>query len=181
MNEFEKHIKSQKEAMDTDDFTLEIWERLEVELPKKKKPKDFSLWWISAAAAVILIAFLTGVFQKENSLSPAEFLAENGINSSEYVEALDKKMDILKTLEVPVDQKVDFENILNQLKTLDKEYLEYLAYIEQNGYQETVGERILEYYKTKIMMLDKIQQQIKEINYYEKKYNKQSETAPLFL
>lgn len=180
MNEFEKHIKSQKEAIDTEDFSLEIWERIEKELPKKKQTKVIPIWLATAAAAVILFVLLLGNFQKRNTLSPTEYLSKNGINSWKFVEELNEKTALLKELEIPVDQKSDFETILNQLKILDQEYLEYLEYIEQNGYQESIGERILEYYKTKIMMLDKIQQQIKEINYYETKYNKQSETEPLF-
>lgn len=181
MNEFEKYIRSQKKAIDTEDFSLEIWDRIEKELPKKRTTKVISLWLASAAAAIIVSIFILGDFQKDTTLSPTEYLSKNGINSSKFVTELNEKTALIKELEIPVDQKSDFKAILNQLKILDQEYLEYLKYIEQNGYQESIGERILEYYKTKIMMLDKIQQQIKEINYYETKYNKQSETEPLFL
>lgn len=179
MNEFENYIKSQKDAIDTEDFSLEIWERIENELPKKRRIKVIPLWWTSAAA-IILIAFLIGNFQNK-TLSPNEYLFNNGINTLEIEAALDKKIDTLKEMKVPVNQKRDFEAVLNQLKILDQEYLEYLEYIEQNGYQESVGERIIEYYKTKIKILDKIQQQIKEINYYEKKYNKKSKKEALFI
>lgn len=181
MNEFEKYIKSQKEAIDTEDFSLEIWEHIEKELPKKKKTKVISLRWVLTAAAVLLFALLIGNFQQSTTLTPTQYLSKNGINASKFEAELDKKINTLKEVQIPLEQKSDFENALNQLKTLDQEYLEYLEYIEQNGYQENIGERILEYYKTKIMLLDKIQQQIKEINYYEKKYNKQSKKEPLFL
>ncbi|RZN83398.1 MAG: hypothetical protein EVB11_05445 [Winogradskyella sp.] len=181
MNEFEKYIKSQKEAIDTEDFSLEIWSRIEKELPKKRKTKVIPLWWASAAAAVALFAVVLINFETNKALSPAEYLSKNGINSSKFEAQLNEKTALIKKLEVPVGQKSDFETILSQLKTLDQEYLEYLEHIEQNGYQERIGEHILEYYKTKIMLLDKIQKQVKEINYYETKYNKQSKTEPLFL
>jgi hypothetical protein len=182
MDEFEKYIKSQKEAINTEDFSLEIWERIEKELPKKRKTKIIALRWSSvAAAAIILLAFIIGNFQTDETMSPAEYLSRNGIDSSEFETELNEKTTLVRLLKVPVDQKSDFESVLNQLKVLDQEYLEYLKFIEQNGYQESIGERILGYYKTKIMLLDKIQQQVKEINYYEKKYNKQSKTEPLFL
>ena len=106
-------------------------------------------------------------------------MSENGIDGLSFFNELNKKNELIKTLRVPINQKRDFEIILRQLKTLDNQYLQYLQLIEQNGYQEHIGERIIEYYKTKIMMLDKIQQQIKEINYYEEKYQKQTKRVPL--
>ncbi len=181
MNDFEKFIKSQKEAMDTDDFTLEIWESIDKELPKVAKTKVVSIRWISTVAAAVLIMILIGKVNYNERLNPVKYLEQNGINSAHYVASMDEKMSVLKRLQIPVNQKLHFEDILSQLDNLDKEYLEYIEYIKQNGYQEHVGERILQYYNTKIMMLDKIQHQIKEINYYEQRYNKKNETTPLFL
>ncbi len=173
MNEFEKYIKSQKEAMDTDEFSLEIWESIEDKLPKKKSKIRY-LRWVSTAAAVVLLALFIKDYSFSPSKSPVDFLTENGIDSKAIVLELNKKTTALKHIKIPIEQKEGFEIIIQQLKILDQEYLEYLEHIEQNGYQESIGKQIINYYKTKIEMLDKIQQQIEKINYYETKYNKHS-------
>jgi len=173
MREFEKYIKTQKDTMDTDEFGIEIWESIEGKLPKKESKIRY-MRWIYTAVATVLLAFFIKDYSFSSSKSPVEFLTENGIDSKALVLQLDKKIAALHYIEVPVEQKKDFEIIIQQLKILDQEYHRYLEHLEQNGYQESIGKRIINYYKTKIELLDKIQQQIEKINYYETKYNKKS-------
>ena len=179
MSDLEKIIQSKKESLDTSDFSAEIWKSIEKQLPKKSTSKVRYLWWSAAAILVLSFSVFFGQLELSKSKTPIELLSENGIDGLSFFNELNKKNELIKTLRVPINQKRDFEIILRQLKTLDNQYLQYLQLIEQNGYQEHIGERIIEYYKTKIMMLDKIQQQIKEINYYEEKYQKQTKRVPL--
>jgi len=52
---------------------------------------------------------------------------------------------------------------------MDGQFQDYTYYIEKNGYQKFIGEQILNFYTSKIELLDKIQDEIEKINYYEEK------------
>jgi len=75
---------------------------------------------------------------------------------------------------IPVSKKADFDLLLGQLKFLDQQYEKYLEDAQNGGYNKGLGLQIIDFYKTKIELLDKIQQEIETIDYYEKKYNKES-------
>ena len=89
------------------------------------------------------------------------------------------KTQKLSNAQIPLDHKADFELLIQQLRTLDEQYEFYLDEWEENGYQELLANRIISYYKTKIELLDRIQEEIETVEYYEKKYDKNSPKVEL--
>ena len=87
-----------------------------------------------------------------------------------FPEQVNVKKATLTSALIPATKQEDFKVLLYQLEFLDEQYHDYLAYIDKNGYQEFIGNQILNYYKSKIQLLDKIQSEIEKINYYENKF-----------
>lgn len=182
MNSFEKYLKENKAQLDLEQVSPEIWLSIENELLRKKnKRKIRQMWWISAAATLLIGASLMLYFlsQKQTGLAPVEFLAAQGLESKAFAQELEAKTKVLNGAKIPVDSKEDFELLLKQLEFLDSQYRDYLQFVEQNGYQEFIGTQILNYYRSKIELLDKIQQEIKKIEYYEQKYKTKSPKVEL--
>jgi len=182
MNSFEKYLKENKAQLDLEPVSPEIWLSIENQvLRKKNKRKVRQMWWISAAATILIGASLALHYfsGQKNHLDPVEFLAAYGLESESFIQQLDAKTKVLNGAKVPAASKEDFDLLLKQLEFLDTQYHDYLQYVEQNGYQEFIGDQILNYYKSKIELLDKIQQEIKKIEYYEQKYQTKSPKVEL--
>lgn len=182
MNSFEKYLRENKDHLDLEPVNPEVWLSIENQVLRNKHSRKVrQMWWLSAAATLLIGASLAlNYFSRPaQSLDPVEFLASYGLESKSYVAALDAKIKVLDGAKVPVSSKEDFDLLLKQLEFLDAQYHDYLQYVEQNGYQEFIGTQILNYYKSKVELLDKIQGEIEKIEYYEKKYNTQSPKVEL--
>jgi len=177
MNNFEKYLQANKEKMQLESVNPDIWLTMENKLLRKKNRKNiFYLKLMAAAAAILLlVAVAVGLYAGDTGQDPLVAL--------EQYQPLNQKITLktqqLASAKIPVDRQEDFQILLQQVQFLDSQYADYLQYIEQNGYQEFIGQQILQYYKTKIDLLDKIQQEIEKINYYENKFESKSEKIGL--
>ena len=81
----------------------------------------------------------------------------------------------LSEFTLPKDKLDDVQILLRQLEFMDEQYQDYLLFIKENGYHQFIGEQIITFYESKIILLDKIQKEIEKINYYEKKIPSNSE------
>ncbi len=172
MKEFEKYLKDNQQKLELDgDLNPEIWLSIENRVLKRKNKRNrLFIKWISAAAAILLLGIiaLSGIFQ--TSSNPSSILAQYGIDSQEFTQQVALKTKVLANAKIPINRKEDFDILLSQLQFLDTQYHDYLQYIETNGFQPFIGQQIIHYYQAKIDLLNKIQQEIEKINYYEKKY-----------
>jgi len=174
MNDFEKYLKQNKEKMQLDSVNPQVWLSIENNLLKKKNRKNvFYIRIMAAAAAILLLAVVAfGLFSQQTK---QDYLA----NFEPFNQEINTKKAQLASAKIPANRKADFEILLHQLEFLDNQYHDYLQYIDQNGYQEFIGQQILQYYKTKIDLLDKIQQEIEKIEYYENKFQSKSKKVGL--
>lgn len=171
MNDFEKYLRENKEQLEPKEVNPEIWLSIENEvLRSKNKRKTLYLKVLSVAAAVVLglLIFNTNIFNSSLNIE-SELLVKYDLEKYNFTQQVNLKKENLSNAKIPSDKKEDFQVLLQQLEFLDKQYHDYLTYIEQNGYQEFIGKQILNYYKSKIDLLDKIQKEIEKINYYETK------------
>lgn len=172
MKGFEKYLKDNQQKLGIEgSLNPEIWLSIENRVLKRKNKRNrlFIKWIITAAAVLLLgIIVLSGFFQK--SSDPSSLLAQYGIDNQEFTQQVAIKTKVLASAKIPINKQEDFDILLNQLQFLDAQYQDYLQYIETNGFQPFIGQQILHYYQSKIDLLDKIQQEIEKINYYEKKY-----------
>lgn len=182
MKGFEKYLRENKEQLNLEAINPETWLVLENKLLKRQQRKQaVILRWMGSAAAIFLALILIWNYSGLNSNSPMQILAEHGLDNEEFTAQVAVKRAALTKAQIPTDRKEDFDLLLKQLAFLDAQYDDYLQYVAQNGYQEFIGQQIINYYKTKIELLDKIQQEIEKINYYEKKYDKESPKTKLSL
>ena len=181
MKNFEKYLKDNQQKLELEgDLNPEIWLSIENRVLKRKNKRNrLYIKWISAAAAVLLLAIiaLNGLGFGKNT--EAQILAKYGIENQQFTQQVTLKTQKLAQASIPQNRKEDFDLLLKQLQFLDAQYQDYLQYIETNGYQPFIGDQILNYYKSKIDLLDKIQQEIEKINYYEKKFQSNSPSVHL--
>lgn len=180
MNSFEKYIQENKEKFEIDDPRPELWLAVENKVLRHQNHRSrVFIRWVSVAAAVLLIAVLSLNYLYQSKNDPLKIIAKNGLDSQYFTSQVNSKTKALASAKIPIDHKEDFDVLLKQFEFLDNQYNDYLQYVEEYGYQEFIGQQILHYYKTKIELLDKIQQEIETINYYENKYQKHSPKVAL--
>ena len=181
MKEFEDYLKDNRQKLEIEgDLNPEIWLSIENRVLKRKnKRNSLFIKWISAAAAILLLGVivLSGSFQTGKDSS--SLLAKYGIDNQEFTQQVALKTKVLANAKIPINRKEDFDVLLSQLQFLDAQYQDYLQYIETNGFQPFIGQQIIHYYQAKIDLLNKIQQEIEKINYYEKKYQSNHPSVPL--
>lgn len=182
MDSFEKHLRDHKAQLDLDQVNPEVWLSIENKvLQQKNKHARRRLRWISSVAAMLLLGLLFQFYWYQSTTDPLQLLAQQGLVSSQLTQQVSQKTQALAGAIIPVHQKENFDLLVQQLAFLDKQYHDYLQYIQENGYQAFIGQQILNYYQTKIQLLDKIQQEIEKVNYYETKYDKASPKVELHL
>lgn len=180
MNSFEEYIKANKEKLDHEQMNPKVWWSLEkAMLTRKNNRYKIYTRILGAAASILLIGSIAMYLFYSPKVNAVDLLAEHGIESKSYITTVNNKKAALNQMTIPIDQKENFDLLLKQIEFLDAQYDDYLQYVNQNGYQEFIGQQILNYYKTKIELLSKIQQEIEKINYYENKYHKKSPSTPL--
>ena len=180
MNSFEKHIQDNKDKLELESVSPEIWLSIENKILQKQNRRNrLTIRWVSAIAATLLLAVLGLNYLYQSASDPLEIMAANGLNSQYLVKQVNIKTQALSGVKIPLERKEDFDLLLNQFEFLDAQYRDYLQYVEIYGYQEFIGQQIIHYYKIKIELLDKIQQEIEKINYYENKYQKNSPKVAL--
>lgn len=181
MNDFEKHIRNNQKQLEPDEVNPNIWLSIENEvLRAKAKRKTFYLRVISLAAVVVLGLVVFKMFFLDTRPNLEEdLLVKYNLEQYNFPQQVNIKKATLSNAMIPSTNQEDFNVLLQQLEFLDEQYRDYLTYIEKNGYQEFIGNQILNYYKSKIELLDKIQKEIEKINYYENKFPSKSKKVGL--
>jgi len=182
MSSFEKYLKENRNKLKVDEVNPEIWLSIENEMLKKgNRRKSFYLRIVSAAAAILFLG-LIGVNwmynQPQDDLESA-LAAQMNIDETDFIQRIDHKIMDLSAAKIPAKRKTDFDLLLQQLSFLDSQYQDCMKYIETNGYQEFIGDQILDYYHRKIELLDKIKFEIEKLNHYENNYDAESQTVKL--
>ena len=172
MTELEKYIANNKDQLEPSVVNPKIWLAIENEVLKsKERRQSLYLKIISVAAVILLGAFLFGgQWFSQGSNIEKELIEVYGFQSHQFAQQVSNKKNELSKAMIPSKQVEDFQVLLQQLEFLDEQYQVYLKYIEDNGYQSFIGDQLLNYYQSKIDLLDKIQQEIKKVNYYEHKF-----------
>ena len=172
MNEFEKYIRKNKDQLESREVDSKVWLSIENEVLKSKQRRRSIYLRVVSAAAIALLGILIfggGLFG-DQPLSERELLEKYGLAQYEFTQQVNLKKDALSKATIPSTRQEDFKILLRQLEFLDEQYSEYLKNIETDGYQPLIGEQLLKYYHSKIELLDKIQQEIEKVNYYENKF-----------
>ena len=171
MDRFEQYLKNNKKQFEPKEVDPKIWLAMENQILRKKNRKVS--FYLKAAAATIAMLFGAFVvfqnYQTGQVVNEEKIIAEFGLTEYNFTQQVSLKKEKLSRATIPQDRLEDFQILLQQLEFMDGQFQDYKAYIEQNGYQEFIGNQILNFYKSKIELLDKIQKEIEKINYYENK------------
>lgn len=173
MNRFEEYLRENKEKLGTIDVDPVLWISIENELLRKNN-RGFRLYLRIAASLLILIAsasiikyaFLGTESNPQYSLSA--YSSEYGQMEKDFQKAIYFQTNQVLRLEIPSSSESDFKPLTNELKVLDNQYKMYSDKIEQYGYDEEIGNKVLEYYSLKLELLKKIQLEIIKINNFKK-------------
>jgi len=170
MSDFEKYIKDNKHKLEADQVDQRVWLAIENGMLKEKnKMKSHFIKFLLVALAMLIGAYaIYNNKQQGPVLNEANILAQYDLTKYNYTQQVSLKKQQLVNATVPQDRFDDFQILLQQLEFMDGQFQDYLLYIEQNGYQEFIGDQIQNFYKSKIELLDKIHQEVEKINYYEK-------------
>ena len=181
MNKFEKYLKANKEHLEPQEVNDKVWLATENELLHKKSHRLIRLARYGAAAAIALIVGLLLWMNQGRMTSEEALLSRFNLSEHNFTQQIAIRKQKLAKATIPKDQLEDFQILLQQLEFLDGQFDDYLQYIDQNGYQDFIGDQIINHYKTKIKLLDKIQSEIEKIHYYESKKPSSSESVEINL
>lgn len=171
MNDFEKYLLDNKKQLEPKDVDNSVWLSIENAMLKDKNQSYKN--YAKIALVILLVLLSAGVYyyttQKEKPLDEEKILADLNLSKHNFTKQVNIKKEQLAKATVPQDRVEDFQILLQQLEFMDGQFQDYKTYIEENGYQEFISEQILNFYKSKIELLDKIQSEVEKINYYENK------------
>lgn len=169
MNDFEKYLQKNKHKLEPDGVDAKVWLAVENKMLKdSNKRTNFYIKAFLVALVLLIGGYLAYQANKKAPLNEEKIIAALDLTKYNFAQQISDKKQQLAKATVPQDKLESLEILLHQLEFMDGQFQDYRLYIEQNGYQEFIGEQILNFYKTKIELLDRIQQEVEKINYYER-------------
>lgn len=164
MNDFEKQLKNVASQQDVPVLERRIWLGVKDELTihKRRRLRRRIVRW-SAAASVLLLISVALLLSQPKSDPTQVVLEQYGLDGYGFPNKVEGKLAALEGTRIPENQVIRFDALKSQLYFLDQQYMNYLAYIEVNGYQEYIGRQIQHYYEVKIELLEKIQKEIQKL------------------
>ncbi len=159
MNEdnLEKFIKSHRSQLDRLSPPLDLWSKIEQQLPEDRaatRSIDFRTLMIAASMLIIMgVGIIMGLSINQNVESRSGDMAEIQDAEEFYTQRVSNKLHELKAMGVEHD---DFREDLDQL---DEVYIELKAELEglPSGNSEIVLQALIQNYKAKILLLERIQ------------------------
>ena len=181
MTDFEKFIQAQKSKLDLDQVDPKIWERMEQDLPRPKPKLLRLIRPLVAVAAVFLFGLLAyqQFFTKPKNQIPLELIAAYGFENPQIAQLIRNKIEQIRTTPLPAKYLGDMQLLLDQAAYLDEHYKSRKESLASDNFNEHEAIELLEYYKAKSELLDKIILEIEKINKNEKEFNIQSKKANL--
>ena len=179
MNNFEKYLNENKEQLEPKEIDPKIWLSIENEMLKQKSSRVIRFSKYMAAASILLLLGMFVFMNQHQKTSEEELLSKFNLSEYNFTQQVASRKQQLANTTIPKDKLEDFQILLQQLEFLDKQFQDFVDYIDESGYQEFIGNQIINHYKSKIKLLDKIQQEIEKINYYENKKPSNSEAIEI--
>jgi hypothetical protein len=171
MNDFEKYILENKEQLQPDSVDHRVWLSVENAMLRNKNTsyRKFAIVVLVALVTVIGLGAKYYMSQPKEELKEEKIIAELNLSQYNFTQQVNLKKQQLSNATLPQDKLDDVQILLQQLEFMDEQFQDYRLFIEENGYQEFIGEQIIIFYESKIKLLDKIQKEVEKINYYENK------------
>ncbi len=183
MKDFEKYIKDNQRKLDLDTINPKVWQSIEAGINGKKGKVFFLRKSIIGLTAAILVGVFCyqwfGNDQKESF--PPHLLEDYGFKDSNVNDLLDTKINVIRKASIPVAYKNDLEMLLGQVANLDQHFAGKIKQLKLANSETELNREVLEYYKTKSEILDKVIDEIQKINSNEEEYQIRSEKTGIQL
>jgi len=161
---FEKQIRTLLKKPNDQQLDRSNWLKIKSELlNQRRKSKRRRLSFFSAAAMILILVGAFSFLERNQVERESEVLAQYGLTQFEYPKAVNERISALPKTKIAKSSVQHLDILKSQLHFLDRQYVNYLEYIDQNGYQEYIGKQIQNYYEVKIELLDKIQSEIQKL------------------
>jgi len=180
MSEFEKYLKEHQAKLEVDSVKPEIWVGIENQILKQSSSKTAKRLGLVSIAAIMMLAFI--IYQNFSSKNevPTELLAQYGLEQMADIDKhIDSKIQLIKQTPVSKNHKDDVQLLLNQVAFLDELYQAKIDKTKSDKHSELLTSLLLEYYKNKSELLEKVLNEINKINTNEKEYKITNEKLPL--
>jgi len=176
MNGFEKIIKEKSQDFGDIKVEADIWNSIESELLRQKKSRirmairiAASFLFVITSAVIFKYILLPGhsdisLILSENHIVPLDL--KNDFNMD-----IQKKLQVLRTYEIPVSLKSNFAILIKEFHALDKndQPLDKSFGIYANS--QSSENQLLNNYRLKLKILERIEAEIIKINKIEKDNN----------
>lgn len=183
MSPFEKYMKDNQRKFDLDQIDPKVWQNIETGIKGKKAGIILLRKRLLGVAAAILIGVLCFQwFDDHQSVSfPKHLLANYGFDDSNVVELLDSKIDVIRQARIPVAYKSQLEMLLEQVNNLDQHFSKKVSILKLAPTEIELNKEILEYYKAKSEILDRVLYEVQKINKNEEEYEIKSQKTSIRL
>ena len=183
MSPFEKYMKDNQRKFDLLQVNPKVWQDIEAKIKGKKARVILLRKRLLGLGAAILIGVLGFQWLDDHqSMSfPEHLLEDYGFDNSNVTEFLDNKIDVIRQASIPVAYKSDLELLLEQVTNLDQHFAEKVNSLKLNPTEIELNKEVLEYYKTKSEILDKVIYEVRKINTNEEEYEIKSEKTSIRL
>lgn len=168
----EKYLKENRLRLDAEQPDDELlWKGISQQL-RKNKPERGNWFW-KIAAVFLFGVLITYVTVKETSkekvviISLADVSKELGEQEAALKLVADKKWAEIGPLSV--EDKTQFQFLLDELNELDKVYSEYEKDLNEIGGNEQIINALLDYYEKKIRILNRLSLEIQKQKSHEDK------------
>lgn len=186
MDKLEQFFKENRLRLDTENLDNASWENISSSIKKQKHKKLFRQ--IYFAASILLILGLTMVLYLKNDTKVNQtneasifykFSPDLAEQEVEYMQLINNKVAEIKKQKVPARTIALFNEFIQQLEVIDKQYELYKIEIEKQGYNEDLIQQIIYNYQLKLSVLQMFQSEIDKINRLTKKQKDEKDKIKL--
>lgn len=187
MDKFEQFFKENRLNLDVEPLSEKFQEKMFAELQARKKRVHLNSWM---AAAGIALLFIAGTIvnrmnhqntQLSDTLSDNNQFVQQASLINPYQTEIETSVRLISEQTVPSEYLTLFQDFILQLQIIDKQEVVYKKQIEKYGYSEDMIQQIQYNYELKLLVLQKLQNEIKKINHLTKNSYHEYEKVPLTL
>jgi hypothetical protein len=174
MDKFEQFFKENRLKLDVEPLSELFQEKLAAELKARKKRIQLNSWMAAAGIALLFIAgsLINRVnhqtTQLSDTLSNSNQLTQQASLINPYQSEIETSVQLISQQAVPSEYLTLFQAFILQLQIIDKQEAIYLKILEKYGYTEEMIQQIQYNYELKLLVLQKLQNEIKKINHLTK-------------
>lgn len=171
MDKFEQFFKDNRLKLDVEPISDAFQKQMSARYKARKKRIQLNLWMSAAAILVLfLAAFIMHYFNQQtpqivDNISNNTTDIQQSALFNPYQSEIDASIQLISEQSVPSDYLNLFEGFILQLQIIDKQEAIYKNQIEKYGYTEEMIQQLQFNYELKLLVLKKLQNEIKKINH----------------